>query len=149
MKPIIIFTLSLTLSFQTFAKDWEQMVMIDEATCSYDQYGSPRIKIAVSPPITVDGKKISKFTNGRTPEMCPRMNEISDRLYANVTLQNEEESFYAFDKNGICNRYETKTLLMFIPVHASGGRRYLAMLSPIKKTLKERNLSIGNCTGGH
>lgn len=142
MKSIALFTLSLALNFQAFATDWEQIVRIEKATCSYDQYGYPRIEISISPGVIVDGKVISKFTNASTHEMCPNMNEILDKRFARVTLQTKEESFYyELDDDGICNRYETKTLFMFFS--------RLRMLSPIKKTLKERNLSIGQCIGGY
>jgi hypothetical protein len=150
MKRIAIFTLSLALSFQTFAKDWEQTVIIDGATCFYDEYGFPKIEIIISPSVTVEEKTISKFINARTPEMCPNLNEISDRLYVSVIFRIEEDSFsYALDENGICNRYKTMTLSMSIPIHRSRNRSHLAMVATIERNLEERNLSIGHCTGGH
>ncbi len=149
MRITALMTFIFMFSTQALAQEWQQTVMIDEATCSYDRHGFPKIRVVISPAIKIDQKDNSTFTEALAYKICPDMNDISDRLYTNVTLRVEQESFYSFDTNGICNRYDSKKLLMFIPVPGNSSSNYLKMLLPINITLKERNLSIGYCDGGH
>lgn len=147
MKVLFAILLIFIFSLKSNAKDWQQTVMIDQATCFYDENG-PKIRLSVSPAIIIDKKSISNFIEAKNYDFCPRMNEISDRVYLTITLRVDTALVYNIDEKGICNLYEIKSLLMFVPLQEELKNINLMMQSSIQKTLKERNLSIGHCTGG-
>jgi hypothetical protein len=149
MKIATLMSLTLLFSGTCFAQEWTQTVIIDEALCTYDQHGFPDIKVTISPKLAIEGKQIFQFTEAFNYEMCPNLSEVANRLYVPVTFQLDSSYIYHLDKQGICNGYELKTVKMFIPVPNNTSSQYLRLLAPVKNTLKEKNLSIGYCTGGY
>lgn len=148
MKLIPTIALALLINSNSYAQETSnRTVMIDEAICTYDQYGFPRIKVNISPAIEIQGKSISRFVgNSSQHEMCPDMASISDRLYIHVSLQLDEELVYSFDSQGKCNSYLSKYIKMYIPVPTNMSRGSLSLIASISTTLKETDLSTGYCS---
>ncbi len=152
----LTYAVLISLAYITFASSkaraqnvTNRTVIIEEATCTYDNDGFPIISVRIYPPIEVQKVSIDTF-HARSLEMCPRMEEISGRIYIPVTFRTEDYYFYKHDSNHTCNYYKGTSLYMTIPTPTNDSRYGLSVEAELSDHLVESNVNPYNCSfGGH
>jgi len=148
MKKFMGYFLFTLICFNSLAQELGiRTVIIDEASCNYDQYGLPKILIRIAPAIKFENKLLDTFVGGSNLDLCPDMENISNRLYIPVKFNiTDYQYFYKFDEHLVCNYYQGILLNMYIPVPTNQSKNVFATFTPLESKLINPNVNPNNCS---